>query len=124
MNIDLGHDDEISAAFEAYDRLVRWEEHDSRLDAQDPIHERAATRGHIVALIANLAVAECEARSGDAELARAETLLRRWLESYDALPAGEYTGWDAARETHAYFAAAAARTAVAAPQEEPASDTR
>lgn len=54
---DLGHDDEIGAAFEAYDRLVRWEEHDSRIDAQDPIHERAAARGRIVALIANLAAA-------------------------------------------------------------------
>ena len=53
---DLGHDEEIGAAFTAYDKLVRWEEYNSRLDAVEPIHERAMQRGRIVALIANLAV--------------------------------------------------------------------
>jgi hypothetical protein len=51
----FGHDEEIGALFEAYDRLVRWEEHNSRLDAQEPIVERAVARGKIVAFIANTA---------------------------------------------------------------------
>lgn len=52
---DFGHDEEISGLFEAYDRLVRWEEHSGRLDAREPIVERAVARGRIVAFIANTA---------------------------------------------------------------------
>ena len=55
--MDVGHDEEIGTAFAEYDRLVRWEEHDSRLGATDPVHERAAARGRIVALVASLALA-------------------------------------------------------------------
>ena len=54
--VDFGHDAEIGALFEAYDRLVRWEEHSGRLDATDPVHERAAARGRIVAFIASWAL--------------------------------------------------------------------
>lgn len=52
--MDVGHDEEIGVAFAEYDRLVRWEEHDSTLAATDPVHERAAARGRIVSLVANL----------------------------------------------------------------------
>ena len=65
--MDLGHDEEIGAAFEQYDRLVRWEEHNSRLDATDPVHERAMQRGRIVALIANLAATATKQRYTSAE---------------------------------------------------------
>lgn len=65
----FGHDDEIGRLFEEYDRLVRWEEHNSRLDAQEPIVERAVARGRIVAFIANTAAA---AISREAERAGAQ----------------------------------------------------
>ena len=66
-SIDLGHEDEIMEAFVAYDRLVRWEEHNSRLDATEPIVERAYARGRIVALVANLAAQALGVTSDDSE---------------------------------------------------------
>lgn len=65
----LGHQDDILAAFAAYDRLVRWEEtrEGSRLDATETIIERAQARGHIVALVANIAVAALQERLEAAE---------------------------------------------------------
>ena len=66
-SIDPGHEDEIMEAFVAYDRLVRWEEHNSRLDATEPIVERAYARGRIVALVANLAAQALGVTSDDSE---------------------------------------------------------
>jgi len=68
----LGHQDDILAAFAAYDRLVRWEEtrEGSRLDATETIIERAQARGHIVALVANIAVAALQERLEAAERER------------------------------------------------------
>jgi hypothetical protein len=59
----FGHDDEIGRLFEEYDRLVRWEEHNSRLDATDPVVERAIARGRIVAFIANTATLQQDAHT-------------------------------------------------------------
>lgn len=63
----FGHDEEIGRLFEEYDRLVRWEEHDSRLDATDPVIERAVVRGRIVAFIANTATLQQDAHTSIAE---------------------------------------------------------
>jgi len=48
---------------------VRWEEtrEGSRLDATEPIIERAQARGHVVALVANLATAALQERLEAAE---------------------------------------------------------
>lgn len=55
--------DGIGRLFEEYDRLVRWEEHNSRLDATDPVVERAIARGRIVAFIANTATLQQDAHT-------------------------------------------------------------